>query len=123
MPDVQVRNLRKRYGDVIAVEDVSFEINGGEIFGLLGPNGAGKSRRSSVSSVCRRPDSGSIEVCGLDALRQSTEVRQRVGAQLQATALQDQITAREAIRMFAAFYRQSRRHPATHRTFLSCGKS
>jgi ABC-2 type transport system ATP-binding protein len=106
MPDIQVRNLRKRYGDVTAVEDVSFEINGGEIFGLLGPNGAGKTSALECIIGLRVPDGGSIEVCGLNALRQSREVKQRIGAQLQATALQDKITPREALRMFAAFYHQ-----------------
>jgi len=107
MPDVQVRNLRKRYGDVSAIEDVSFEINGGEIFGLLGPNGAGKTSTLECIIGLRVPDGGSVEVCGLDALRQSREVKQRIGAQLQATALHDKITPREALRMFAAFYRDA----------------
>jgi ABC-2 type transport system ATP-binding protein len=107
MPDVRVRNLRKRYGKLTAVEDVSFEINGGEIFGLLGPNGAGKTSTLECIIGLRIPDGGSIEVCGLDALRQSREVKQRIGAQLQATALQDKITPREALRMFGAFYRES----------------
>jgi ABC-2 type transport system ATP-binding protein len=106
MPDVRVRNLRKRYGDVTAVKDVSFDINGGEIFGLLGPNGAGKTSTLECIIGLRLPDGGSIEVCGLDALRQAREVKQRIGAQLQATALQDKITPREALRMFAAFYRK-----------------
>ncbi len=107
MPDVQVRNLRKRYGKVTAIEDVSFEINGGEIVGLLGPNGAGKTSTLECIIGLRQPDGGSVEVCGLDALRQSTEVKQRIGAQLQATALHDKITPREALRMFAAFYRNA----------------
>src|SRR5258708_1000679 len=104
---VEVKELRKRYGEVQAVRGVSFEVAQGEILGMLGPNGAGKTSTLECIIGLRRPDSGSIEVCGLDALRQSTEVSQRIGAQLQATALQDKITPREALRMFAAFYRQA----------------
>jgi ABC-2 type transport system ATP-binding protein len=107
MLQVQVRNLRKRYGGVTAVEDVSFDIGTGEIFGLLGPNGAGKTSTLECIIGLRVPDGGSIQVCGMDALREPLNVKQRIGAQLQATALQDKITPREALHLFASFYRQS----------------
>jgi ABC-2 type transport system ATP-binding protein len=104
-PKVRVSELRKRYGTVEAVRGVSFEINDGEIFGLLGPNGAGKTTTIECVLGLTDPDDGTIEICGLDARRQPVEVRQKVGAALQTTALQDRITPREALQLFGAFYR------------------
>ena len=102
---VIVRDLRKRYGGVEAVRGVSFEIQDGEIFGMLGPNGAGKTTTLECVIGLRDPDEGTIEVCGIDARRQPAEVKQRIGAALQATALQDKITPREALALFGSFYR------------------
>jgi ABC-2 type transport system ATP-binding protein len=99
-----VKNLRKRYGALEAVRDVSFEVSQGEIVGLLGPNGAGKTSTLECVIGLRRPDGGSIEICGIDALVEPERVKQQIGAQLQATALQDKITPREAIALFGAFY-------------------
>lgn len=104
---VVVKDLVKSYGTVQAVCGVSFEIAPGEIFGLLGPNGAGKTTTLECVIGLRRPDSGSIEVCGCDALRQPDEVKARIGAALQSTALQDKITPREALSLFASFYKKS----------------
>src|SRR3989440_2839681 len=101
---VEVKDLRKRYGDVEAVRGVSFEVAEGEILGLLGPNGAGKTSTLECVIGLRRPDAGEIRLCGVDALAEPERVKQQVGAQLQATALQDKITPREAIGLFAAFY-------------------
>ena len=102
---VIVRDLRKRYGDILAADGVTFEIEEGEIFGLLGTNGAGKTTTVECIIGLRQPDSGRIEVCGFDVATQPFEVRQRIGAALQTTALQDKITPREALRLFASFYR------------------
>ena len=104
---VVVRDLVKRYGGVAAVAGVGFEASGGEIFGLLGPNGAGKTSTLECVVGLRRPDAGSVHVCGIDAAEQPAEVKQRIGVQLQATALQDKITPREALRLFASFYRRA----------------
>jgi ABC-2 type transport system ATP-binding protein len=104
---VVVRDLRKAYDGVEAVRGVSFEIEAGEIFGLLGPNGAGKTTTVECLVGLREPDSGQLEVCGLDARRQPREVKQRIGVALQSTSLQDKITPREALRLFGAFYRES----------------
>jgi ABC-2 type transport system ATP-binding protein len=113
-PKVTVRDLWKQYGDVQAVRDVSFEVGEGEIFGLLGPNGAGKTTTvESVLGLCE-PDCGQIEICGIDARREPLEVRQRIGAALQTTALQDKITPREALKTFGALYRK----PADPRELL-----
>ena len=104
MSTVVVSNLRKRYGAITAADGVSFEIRQGEIFGLLGPNGAGKTTTIECLIGLRHPDEGHIEICGLDARRQPREIKRRVGAALQTTALQDRITPREALDLFGAFY-------------------
>lgn len=107
---VVVEDLRKRYGTLEAVRGVSFDVAAGEIFGLIGPNGAGKTTTIECILGLREPDSGTINVCGIDARRQPAEVKERIGAALQATSLQDRITPREALELFGAFYR--RRTPA-----------
>ena len=109
MAKVLVRDLRKRYGRVEAARGVSFEVEDGEIFGLIGPNGAGKTTTIECLLGLRVPDAGTIEICGLDARRRPRDVKQKIGAALQTTALQDKMTPREALALFAAFYRQSER--------------
>ena len=104
MPHVVVRELRKQYDGTRAVDGVSFEIAQGEIFGLLGPNGAGKTTTVECVIGLREPDSGVVEVCGIDARRQPREVKQKIGATLQSTALQDKITPREALALYGGFY-------------------
>src|SRR5438128_3149526 len=104
-PKVVVRNLQKRYDAVQAACDVSFEIGDGEIFGLLGPNGAGKTTTVECIVGLREPDGGQIEVCGLDARLRPLDVKQKIGAALQTSALQDKITPREALTLFGGFYR------------------
>jgi ABC-2 type transport system ATP-binding protein len=105
-PRVSVRKLMKRYGALEAVCDISFEVAAGEIFGLLGTNGAGKTTTLECILGLRRADAGAIAIDGIDALAQPERARQRVGAQLQAATLQDKITPRQALRLFAAFYRE-----------------
>ena len=102
-----VEDLRKRYGAVEAARGVSFEVADGEIFGLIGPNGAGKTTTVECVLGLREPDAGRIEVCGLDARRYPREAKQRIGAALQTTALQDKITPREALHLFGALYRNA----------------
>jgi ABC-2 type transport system ATP-binding protein len=102
---VIVRDLQKHYGAVQAARGISFEIGEGEIFGLLGPNGAGKTTTVECIIGLREPDRGEIEICGLDARRRPREVKQKIGAALQTTALQDAITPREALQLFGSFYR------------------
>ena len=104
---VIVRDLHKQYGDVRAAQGVSFEIQDGEIFGLLGPNGSGKTTTLECVIGLRQPDSGDIEVCGMDARRAPQAVKQKIGAVLQTIALQDKITPREALTLFASFYRDT----------------
>jgi ABC-2 type transport system ATP-binding protein len=101
---VVVRDLRKRYGSAVALDGVSFAIGAGEIFGLLGPNGAGKTTTLECLLGLREPDSGDLEVGGLDARRRVREVKAKIGVALQSTALQDKVTPREALRLFGSFY-------------------
>jgi ABC-2 type transport system ATP-binding protein len=101
-----VRDLVKSYGPVQAVRGISFDVHAGEIFGLLGPNGAGKTTTLECTIGLRAPDAGAVTLCGVDALRRPREVKQRIGVALQATALPDKITPREALRLFASFYRK-----------------
>jgi ABC-2 type transport system ATP-binding protein len=102
---VRVRDLSKAYGHTQAVVVVAFEIHAGEIFGLLGPNGAGKT--TTVESIIGllEPDSGTVEICGIDLRSQPQEAKQKIGAALQSTGLQDKITPREALRVFGSLYR------------------
>ena len=103
---VIVRDLWKRYDGIDAVQGASFEVAAGEVFGLLGPNGAGKTTTLECLVGLREPDRGTLEVGGVDARLHPAEVKQRVGVALQSTALPDQITPREALRLFGSFYRQ-----------------
>ncbi len=107
-PQVVVREVRKRYGETRAVDGVSFEVHQGEVFGLLGPNGAGKTTTVEIIEGLRARDGGEVSVCGFDPATQADEVKQRLGVTLQATALPDKIQVREALALFASFYRQSK---------------
>ena len=105
---IEVEHLRKLYGQKVAVDDVSFTVAEGEIFGLLGRNGAGKSTTVDCIVGLRTPDQGRIRVAGLDPGRDRRELRQLLGVQLQESQLQDKLTVAEAMRLYASFYR----HPA-----------
>ena len=107
MPKVIVRDLHKRYDQVQAAQGVSFDIEDGEIFGLLGPNGSGKTTTLECVIGLRQPDAGEIGVCGMDARRHPKAVKNKIGAVLQTIALQDKITPREALTLFASFYRDA----------------
>ena len=107
-PVLQVENLVKRYGEVEAVRGVSFSVEEGEVFGLLGPNGAGKTSTIEVLEGLRVGDGGRATVCGLDPLRSPNELKNEIGAVLQATSLPDKLRVSEAIRLFAGFYKRTR---------------
>ena len=104
---VKVKNLTKKYGDLIAVNDISFSIEKGEIFGLLGPNGAGKTTTVEMMEGLRKPDNGSIEICGIDALDKTEKIKEIIGAQLQSTTIYDQIRVKEVIDLFGNYYKKS----------------
>ncbi|MEU7850697.1 ABC transporter ATP-binding protein [Micromonospora parva] len=105
MPVIEVTKLHKRYGDLVAVDEVSFAVEAGEIFGVLGPNGAGKTTTVECVSGLRVPDGGGVSVLGLDPRRDAAQLRQRVGVQLQESQLPDQLRVAEALEMYASFYR------------------
>src|SRR6266545_1637505 len=99
---ITVEGLRKAYGPLVAVEDVSFEVAAGEIFGVLGPNGSGKTTTVECVQGLRRADAGHVRVLGLDPRMQRHQLRQRIGSQLQESALPDRIKVWEALRLFAS---------------------
>lgn len=102
-PVVSVEHLRKVYGSTVAVEDVTFEVYDGEIFGIIGPNGAGKTTTVECLQGLRERDGGSVHVLGLDPGSQAQELRQHIGSQLQEASLPDRIKVSEAIDLFASF--------------------
>jgi ABC-2 type transport system ATP-binding protein len=105
VPVIEVQQLRKRYGDTVAVDGVSFAVEEGEIFGILGPNGAGKTTTVECVEGLREPDEGAVSVLGLDPRRDRDELHQRVGVQLQRSELPDRIRVGEAMELYASFYR------------------
>ncbi len=113
-PVIDVRHLHKRYGDTVAVDDVSFSVQPGEIFGILGPNGAGKTTTVECVEGLRAPDGGTISVLGLDPRRDRAELTQRVGVQLQDSQLPDRLRVAEALELNSVFYRA----PADWRSLL-----
>lgn len=101
---VEARGLGKRYGDTVAVDDASFAVPAGEIFGLLGPNGAGKTTTIECFATLRSPDRGSTRVLGLDPVRDAAALRPRIGVQLQTAAVPDRLKLWEAVDLFSSFY-------------------
>ncbi len=101
---VLIENLRKSYGDVPAVKDISFTVQPGEIFGLLGPNGAGKTTTIRCLCTLAKPDHGKIEVGGVSAIASPKAVRQRLGYVAQEVALDKVLTGRELLKLQAALY-------------------
>ena len=100
---ITVEHLSKRYGDLQAVADVSFEVNEGEIFGILGPNGAGKTTSVECVQGLRTPDAGRVDVLGLDPTTHASALRERIGAQLQESSLPQRLRVGEALRLFSSF--------------------
>jgi len=103
---IHVSGCRKTYGSTVAVDEVSFEVLHGEIFGLIGPNGAGKTTTMECVEGLRVPDRGTISVLGLDPFRDVYALQQRVGVQLQQAQLQKRIKVWEAIDFWASLYRR-----------------
>jgi len=101
---IEVRHLHKRYGDTVAIEDVSFTVHEGEIFGILGPNGAGKTTTVECIEGLREPDGGEISVLGLDPLKDRAELTQRLGVQLQESRLPGHLRVAEALELCGSFY-------------------
>src|SRR5271170_89737 len=105
-PAVEIAHLRKTFGTFTAVDDVSFSVAEGEIFGILGPNGAGKTTTVECAIGLRSPDSGTIRLLGLDPHADREQVHEIVGVQLQASAQPAKLRVREILDMYRSFYRQ-----------------
>lgn len=103
-PVVKVSGFRKTYKTFVAVDDISFEVFDGEIFGLIGPNGAGKTTTMECVEGLRTPDSGTITVLGLDPRRDVYKLQSRIGIQLQEAQLQKRIKVKEAVHLWASLY-------------------
>jgi ABC-2 type transport system ATP-binding protein len=104
-PAVEIAHLRKTYGALVAVDDVSFSVAEGEIFGILGPNGAGKTTTAECAIGLRSPDSGTIRLMGLDPHADAAKIHEIVGVQLQASALPPKLRVGEILDMYRSFYR------------------
>src|SRR5271154_4864159 len=102
---IQVSGIRKTYGRTLAVDEVSFEVNEGEIFGLIGPNGAGKTTTMECVEGLRAPDRGTISVLGMDPVRDVYKLQERIGVQLQQAQLQKRVKVWEAVDLWASLYR------------------
>lgn len=104
MAVIVVEHLTKQFGSLVAVNDISFEVQHGEIFGMLGPNGAGKTTTLEIIEGLQEPTSGKTWVLGFDSHKESEQVKQKIGVQLQASAYFDFLTLREILDLFASFY-------------------
>jgi ABC-2 type transport system ATP-binding protein len=103
---LRVRDLRKAYKDVVAVDGLNLVVQAGECFGLLGPNGAGKTTTVEICEGLTPPDSGEVEVLGRRWNSDAAQLRQRLGIQLQDTQLSEKLTVQETVRLFRSFFRQ-----------------
>ncbi len=103
---IEVKGLVKRYGSLTAVDDISFTVHRGEIFGILGPNGAGKTTTLEIIEGLQRPTTGQTLVLGIDTHRNPAAVKERIGVQIQASAYFDYLTLDEILTLFGSFYRR-----------------
>ena len=103
---LRVRNLRKTYKDVVAVDGIDLDVYAGECFGLLGPNGAGKTTTIEICEGLTAADSGEVEVLGMHWSSHAAALRQRLGIQLQETQLAEKLTVAETLRLFRSFFKQ-----------------
>jgi ABC-2 type transport system ATP-binding protein len=108
VPIIVADRLSKRYGSLVAVSEVSFTVESGEVFGMLGPNGAGKTTTMEMLEGLRQPDGGTATVLGSDVVRDARAIKARIGVQLQATALPPLTKVREAIDLFGALFPTAR---------------
>ena len=106
---VEVSEFRKAYGNFVAVNGISFDVQAGHIFGLLGPNGAGKTSTLESLEGLRAPSGGTLRVMGIDPVREPRRLRDTIGVQLQSAGLPDSITATEAMGLFCAYHRVATR--------------
>jgi ABC-2 type transport system ATP-binding protein len=107
MAAIEVKELVKAYGEVKAVDGISFTVEEGEVFGFLGPNGAGKTTTIEILEGYRTPDSGQVSVLGLDPFGRRDELKERVGIMLQSTSLYPDLKVAEVVGLFAGYYRHT----------------
>jgi ABC-2 type transport system ATP-binding protein len=105
-PSLLLRGVRKAFADVVAVDGLDLEVKRGECFGLLGPNGAGKTTTIEICEGLTPPDSGTVELLGLNWATSANELRRRIGIQLQETQFPDKLTVDETLRLFRSFFRR-----------------
>jgi ABC-2 type transport system ATP-binding protein len=105
MPAIVVKDLKKSYGDIKAVDDISFEVEEREIFGILGPNGAGKTTTLEMIETLREPDSGEILLDGMHGRKDARSIKEIIGVQLQTTVFFDNLTVWETVDLFGSFYK------------------
>jgi ABC-2 type transport system ATP-binding protein len=115
---IQVTDFSKTYGEMVAVDGISFDVMPGEIFGLLGPNGAGKTTTLESLEGLRAPDGGSLQIMGIDPTRESRKLRNVIGVQLQSSGLPDTIRVDEAMRFFCAYHGVAPRYDLVDRLGL-----
>ena len=115
---IKIENFTKTYGDFIAVDNISFQVEKGEIFGLLGPNGAGKTSTLECIEGLRTPNGGKIDILGIDPSKDKGKLRSLIGVQLQSSGLPTTITIKEAIQLFSAYHRVKPRYDLLERMNL-----
>ena len=101
---VEVNNLKKYYGDIKAVDGISFDVYRGEIFGMLGPNGAGKTTTIEIMEGLRIQDNGEAKIFGLHNLHDRDKIKKRIGVQLQETSFIENLTVYETVKLFRNLY-------------------
>ena len=105
---IELTNISKSYGDVKAVDSISLQVKKGEVLGIIGANGAGKSTTLEIMMGIRKPDTGTVKVLGMNIDDASNEIKQKIGIQLQQTALYDRIKVKEALKLFSSYYDKKR---------------
>lgn len=118
-PMIEASNFRKQYGSFVAVDDLSFAVQPGEIFGLLGPNGAGKTTTLECLEGLRQPDGGALQVAGIDPTREPGKLRHVIGVQLQASGMPEAMTPDESMKFFCAYHGVAPRYDLLERMGLA----
>ena len=101
---IKIESLVKKYQDTVAVDNISFEVKEGEIFGLLGPNGAGKTTTMEIIETLRKPTSGVVIVNGFDVIKNPWDIKRSIGVQLQSAGFYPELTLVDLLKMFADLY-------------------